>query len=78
MSSQEKGLFTILEQIDESKYKIQENMPESKEESIEIVQSSPAKTDDGKDALIIKTTEGRQFARLDEWPKNLLLEVSEQ
>ena len=75
MSTSEKGFFTVLEQLDETKLKIQENIPESVEESIEIAQTGPAKTQDGKDAVVLKTTEGRQFARLEEWPGNLLLEI---
>lgn len=77
MSSQnEKGFFTIVEQVDKVNYKIQENIPNSVAEPIEIHQSVPAKTQDGKIATIFKTVGGRQFARLDEWPKNLLLEVN--
>lgn len=74
-SHDEKGFFTIVEQVDKSNYKIQENIPNSVEEPIEISQSVPAKTQDGKVATVFKTVQGRQFARLDEWPKNLLLEV---
>jgi len=77
MSTSEKGFFTVLEQLGETKLKIQENVPESAEESIEIAQTGPAKTQDGKDAVVLKTTEGRQFARLEEWPGNLLLEISQ-
>lgn len=76
MSNPDQGFFTILEQLDETKFKIQENVPNSAKESIEISQSGKATTKDGKDAVVLKTTEGRQFARLDEWPKNLLLEIS--
>lgn len=75
MSSQEKGFFTILEQVSESNLKIQENIPGSVEESIEITHSGPARTQDGKTATLLKTTQGRNFARLEEWPKNLLLEI---
>lgn len=75
MSSEEKGFFTILEQVGESGFKIQENVPEAATELIEIAQSGTAKTEDGKPAIVLKTTEGRQFARLDDWPKNLLLEI---
>ena len=75
MSQNEKGFFRILEQKTESNYKIQENIPNSEAESIEIVQSGPAKTQDGKSATLFKTTQGRQFARLDEWPNDILLEL---
>lgn len=77
MSSQERGFFTILGQEDDTKLKIQENVPESAEQFIEITQSGPAKTQDGKDAVVLKTTEGRQFAQLEEWPNNLLLEITQ-
>ncbi len=77
MSSQEKGFFTILGQESESSFKIQENVPESVEELIEIAQSSTAKTEDKQPVIIFKTTQGRQFLRLEEWPKNLLLEVQQ-
>lgn len=73
---EEKGFFTIVEQLNKSNYKIQENIPNSEEELIDISQSSPAKTQDGKVVTLFKTIQGRQFARLEEWPKNLLLEVT--
>jgi len=75
MSSQEKGYFTILKQVSESSLKIQENVPESVEELIEIDQSGSAKTKEGIPVIVIKTTQGRQFARLQDWPKNLLMEI---
>ncbi len=75
MSSQEKGFFIILGQVGESSIKIQENVPESVEEVIEIAKSDTAKTEDGKPVILLKTTQGRQFLRVEEWQKNLLLEV---
>ncbi len=75
MSSQERGFFTILEAISESSFKIQENFPESVEELIEIAKSGPAKTENGKPLIVFNTTKGRLFARLEEWPKNLLVEI---
>ena len=75
MSSQEKGFFIILGQVGESSIKIQENVPESVEEVIEIAQSSTTKTEDKQPVILLKTTQGRQFLRLEEWQKNLLLEV---
>jgi len=77
MSSQEKGFFIILGQAGESSIKIQENVPESVEEVIEIAQSSTTKTEDKQPVILLKTTQGRQFLRLEEWPKNLLLEVQQ-
>lgn len=77
-SHEEKGFFTIVEQVDKANYKIQENVPNSMAESIQIQQAVPAKTQDGKIATVLKTEQGRQFARLDEWPKNLLLEITKQ
>jgi len=75
MSSQERGFFTILEEVSESSFKIQENAPESVEELIEIAKSGPAKTKNGKPLIVFSTTQGRLFARLEEWPKNLLVEI---
>ncbi len=77
MSSQEKGFFIILGQVGESSIKIQENVPESVEEVIEIAKSDTAKTEDGKPVILLKTTQGRQFLRVEEWQKNLLLEVQQ-
>ncbi len=77
MSSQEKGFFIILGQVGESSIKIQENVPESIEEVIDIAQSSTTKTEDKQPVILLKTTQGRQFLRLEEWPKNLLLEVQQ-
>ena len=77
MSSQEKGFFIILGQVGESSIKIQENVPESVDEVIEIAQSSTTKTEDKQPVILLKTTQGRQFLRLEEWPKNLLLEVQQ-
>lgn len=75
MSSHGKDFFTILEQVGESKLKVQENIPESVVELIEISHTGPATTQDGKPAVLFKTTQGRSFARLDEWPKDILLEI---
>ena len=75
MSSQEKGYFTILKQISESSLKIQENVSGSVEEVIEIDQSGTAKTKEELPVIIMKTTQGRHFIRLQEWPKNLLMEI---
>jgi hypothetical protein len=77
MSYQKRGFFTILNQVSESSLKIQENVPESVEEVIEIAQSSTTKTEDKQPVILLKTTQGRQFLRLEEWPKNLLLEVQQ-
>jgi len=77
MSSQEKGFFTILGQIGGSGFRILENVPESVEEVIEIAQSDTAKTKDGKPVIVLKTTQGRQFVRLTEWPENVLFETQE-
>ena len=75
MSYQEKGYFTIQGRISESSFKIQENVPESVEELIEIAKSGPAKTKDGKPIIVFNTTQGRLFARVEGWPKNLLMEI---
>ncbi len=77
MSSPEKSFFTILEQVNESHLKIKENIPESVEEWIEIAGTHPAENQDGKPAIMFITTQGRQFARLEEWPRNRLLEIPE-
>jgi len=77
MSSQEKGFFTIQGQIGGSGFRILENVPESVEEVIEIAQSDTAKTKDGKPVIVLKTTQGRQFVRLTEWPENVLFETQE-
>jgi len=77
MRSPVKNFFRILEQVNESSLKIQENIPESVEELIEIVQTRPAEDQNGKPAIVYITTQGRQFARLEEWPKNRLWEISE-
>ncbi len=75
MSYQEKGFFTFLEQVGESSFKIQENVPKSVEELIEIDQSCPAKTKNGKPLIVLKTTQGRQFVSLEGWPKNIFMEI---
>ena len=75
MSYQEKGFFTILEQVSESSFKIQENVPESAEELIEIAQTGSAKTKNGKPLIVFKTTQGRQFVRLEGWPRNVFMEI---
>ncbi len=75
MSSQEKGFFIILGQVNESSIKIQENVPESVEDLIEIAEIHHTENQDKQPAILFKTTQGRQFLRLEEWQKNLLLEV---
>jgi len=75
MSYQKRGFFTFREQVNESSFKIQENVPESVEELIEITQSGPAKTKNGKPLILLMTTDGRQFVSLEEWPKNIFMEI---
>ena len=75
MSYQKRGFFTILDQVSESSLKIQENVPESVETLIEISQLGPAKTKNGKPLIVLKTTQGRQFVSLEEWPKNIFMEI---
>ena len=75
MSYQERGFFTFLEQVSESSFKIQENVPKSVEQLIEIAQSGPAKTKNGKPLILLKTTQGRQFVSLEGWPKNIFMEI---
>ncbi len=77
MSFQAKGFFTILGHVGGSGFRILENVPESVEELIEIAQSDTAKTEDGKPVIVLKTTQGRQFVRVGEWPENLLFETQE-
>ena len=75
MSYQEKGFFTFIEQGSESNFKIKENVPESTEQLIEIAKSGPAKTKNGKPLILLMTTDGRQFVSLEEWPKNIFMEI---
>ncbi len=75
MSYQKRGFFTFRGKVSESSYKIQENVSESAEELIEIAQAGPAKTKNGKPLILLKTTQGRQFVSLEEWPKNIFMEI---
>ena len=75
MSFQAKGFFTILGHVGGSGFRILENVPESVEELIEIDQSGPAKTKNGKLLILLKTTQGRQFVSLEGWPKNIFMEI---
>jgi len=75
MSYQKRGFFTIRGKVSESSYKIQENVPESAEKLIEIVQAGPAKTKNGTPLILLMTTEGRQFVNLKGWPKNIFMEI---
>ncbi len=75
MSYQERSFFTFMEQVSESSFKIQENVPKSVEELIEIDQSGPAKTKKGEPLILLKTTLGRQFVNLEGWPKNIFMEI---
>ncbi len=75
MSYQKRGFFTIRGKVSESSYKIQENVPESAEELIEIVQAGPAKTKNGTPLIILMTTDGRQFVSLEGWPKTIFMEI---
>ena len=77
MSEQQKGYFTILDQPTENTLKIQENVADSAQQEVEIAQAGSITTQDGKPANIFKTTQGRHFVRLDEWPNGLLLEVQQ-
>ena len=76
MSSSEKHFFTILEKINKSSFKIQEMVPKSVEEIIEIAESGPAKIGNYKPIMVFKTTQERRFARIEGWPKDLLFEIT--
>ncbi len=75
MSYQKRGFFTIRGKVSESSYKIQENVPESAEELMEIVQAGPAKTKNGTPLILFMTTDGRQFVSLEGWPKTIFMEI---
>ncbi len=75
MSYQKRGFFTIRGKVSESSYKIQENVPESAEELIEIVQAGPAKTKNGTPLILLMTTDGRQFVNLEGWPTTIFMEI---
>ncbi len=75
MSYQKRGFFTFRGKVSESSYKIQENVPESAEELIEIVQAGPAKTKNGTPLILLMTTDGRQFVNLEGWPKTIFMEI---
>ena len=78
MSEQQRNFYTILEQPTETVLKIKENIPESTIQEVEIAQTGSAKTEDGKPASLFRTTHGRNFVQLEEWPNSLLLEVQQQ
>ncbi len=75
MSYQKRGFFTFREKVNESSFKIQENITESIEELIEITQSGPAKTKNGKPLILLMTTDGRQFVNLEGWPTTIFMEI---
>ena len=77
MNEQQPNYYTILEQPSQTVLKIKENIPESTIQEVEIAQTGSAKTEDGRPASLLRTTHGRSFVQLEEWPNSLLLEVKQ-
>lgn len=75
MNQNEENFFTILNQKTETGFTIQRNVPEAAKEQIEVKQIQQGKTQDDKPVLVLTTDIGRKFARLEEWPDGLLMEI---
>lgn len=77
MSIPEENFFTVVEQPTDTSLVVRRNISESKDEKIEISKVEDGKTQDDQPVQVYTTEEGRKFARLEEWPQGLLLEIEQ-
>lgn len=77
MSIPEENFFTVVNQPSETSLVVRRNTPESEDEKIEISQVESGKTQDEQPVQVYTTDQGRKFARLEEWPAGLLLEIEQ-
>lgn len=67
--------FKIRRKVDALTYEIANEKQESSEEIIEVAEILPARTIDNKPTQILTTEQGRTFARVEDWPKDTILEL---
>ncbi len=67
--------FKILKKIGARSYEITDEQQKSSEEVIEVAEILPARTIDNKPTQILSTEQGRTFARVEDWPKDTILEI---
>lgn len=66
--------FKIRRKVGALSYEIA-NEKESSEEVIVVSEILPARTIDNKPTQILSTEQGRTFARVEDWPKDTILEL---
>ncbi len=67
--------FRIRKKVGALKYEITNEKQESSEEVIDVAEILPARTIDNKPTQILTTEQGRTFARVEDWPKDTILEL---
>lgn len=77
MSIPEDNFFTVVEQPTDTSLVVRRNTSESEKEKIEISKVEDGKTQDEQPVQVYTTDQGRKFARLNEWPQGLLLEIEQ-
>lgn len=73
--SEEKSVFKILDTVGENGLKIQKDGPGEELQTIQLENSQKIKNQEDKPGMLLTTDDGRQFARLDSWPENVLIEI---
>jgi len=71
----ESRIFKILEKVGESGLKIQQDGSDATAQTIQLSNKQVIKNEDDQPGLILTTEDGRQFGRLDSWPKDVLVEI---
>ncbi|NIP62412.1 MAG: hypothetical protein GWN01_16690 [Nitrosopumilaceae archaeon] len=77
MSIPEENFFTVVGQPTDTSLVVKKNSTEAEEEKIEISKVEDGKTQDEQPVQVYTTDNGRKFARLNEWPQGLLLEIEQ-
>ena len=67
--SEQNNVFKILEKVGDAGLKIQKENSDAAQ-TIQLSKTQAIKNQEEKPGLLLTTEDGRQFARLDSWPRN--------
>lgn len=73
--SDENAVFKILETVGDNGLKIKKDGPGEESQTIQLEKTQKINNQENKPGMLLITDDGRQFARLDSWPENVLLEI---
>lgn len=73
--SEKNSVFRILETVGDNGLKIQKDGPSEESQTIKLETTQKINNQENKPGMLLTTDDGRQFARLDSWPENVLIEI---